>query len=442
MTDRAPGTIPRPVWALLFALFFSALAVVGMITIVGKQVFDMTGRPLDLGLLGLAEFVPVALFSPFTGSIADRFDRRKIFAIGLAGEAAVAVGLFAYVSSDPTSVLPIFALISAFGVARAVVAPSSRALPIDLAPLDVVERVVAMKSVAFQAGLIIGPVLFGVIFLAGPQWPYLAALAAFAASMSMLSAVGAVPVARLDTVGGRQALRDALDGLRFIRRRPVVFGAISLDLFAVLFGGIIALLPAIAEERLGVGAVGLGGLRAATGIGAGAVALTMSMRPIRRRVGRVLLSVVAIFGVCTISIAFTKTYLVAFVLLLVAAAADSVSVFIRSTIVPLATPENMRGRVLAVENVFIGASNELGHVESGLTAAAFGLVGAMVFGGVGTLVVVAVWWTYFPALRDLDRFADAQTAGTRVQPAVAVPSEVAQAPVAPAPVAQATEPGT
>jgi MFS family permease len=428
VSERVPGTIPRPVWALLFALFFSALAVVGLITIVGKQVFDMTGDPLDLGLLGLAEFIPVALFSPFTGSIADRFDRRRVFALGLAGEASVALALFGYVSTSPTSVLPIFALVSLFGVARAFVAPSSRALPIDLAPIDVVERVVAMKSVAFQAGLIVGPVMFGLVFVAGPEWPYLVAVASFLASMSVLSLVGPVPVAKLETTGSRQALHDALEGLLFIRRRPVVFGAISLDLFAVLFGGIIALLPAIAEERLGVGAVGLGGLRAATGIGAGAVAITMSVRPIRRHVGRVLLSFVAVFGVCTILLALTTQYLVAFGLLLVAAAADSVSVFIRSTVVPLATPASMRGRVLAVENVFIGASNELGHVESGVAAAVFGLVGAMVFGGVGTLAVVVIWWRWFPALRDVDRFADAQV--LEPQPAPQTPPDPSPNPVA------------
>ena len=201
---------------------------------------------------------------------------------------------------------------------------------------------------------------------------------------------------KLGTSGGRQALRDAMEGLRFMRRQPIVFGAISLDLFAVLFGGIVALLPAIAEDRLGVGAVGLGWLRAAVGIGGGIVALTMSVRPVRRHVGRVLLMVIAVFGVMSIVIGLTQTYAVAFVALVVASAADGVSVFIRSTVVPLATPEEMRGRVLAVENVFIGASNELGAVESGLTAAAFGLVGAVVLGGVGTLVVVGLWWRFFP----------------------------------------------
>jgi hypothetical protein len=204
-------------------------------------------------------------------------------------------------------------------------------------------------------------------------------------------------------------VRDAFEGLRFIRRTPIVFGAISLDLFAVLFGGVIALLPAIAEERLGVGAVGLGWLRAAVGIGAAGTALTLSIRPLRRHVGRQLLTMVAMFGVLTIVLGLTRSFAVAFIVLLAAAAVDAVSMFIRASLVPLATPEHMRGRVLAVENVFIGASNELGAFESGVTAALFGLVGAIFFGGAGTLVVVAVWWRFFPALRSVDRFEEVRS---------------------------------
>ncbi len=215
-----------------------------------------------------------------------------------------------------------------------------------------------------------------------------------------------LPTRKLATRGGMQAIRDAREGLRFIRRQPVVFGAISLDLFAVLFGGVIALLPAIAEKRLGVGAVGLGGLRAAVGAGSAVVALSLAIRPVRRYVGRVLLGVIAIFGIMHVVVALTTSYVVAIVALVIAAGSDQISVYIRSTLVPLATPEEMRGRVLAVENVFIGASNELGAVESGLTAAAFGLVGAMLFGSVGTLAVVAVWWRFFLALRDVDRFSE------------------------------------
>ena len=397
---------------MFLSFFLSGFAIVGQITVVGKQVFDMTGRELDLGLLGLAEFLPMAFLVPFSGAAADRFDRRHVYAISLGGELLCALGLFFYISSDPTSVKPIFVLVALFGVARSFGSPSGQALPIDLATSENLERVMALRSVAFQSGFIAGPVAMGFIFVVDPAYPYLAGVIAFALAIPILIMIPQPNTRRLLTRGGMQAIRDAREGLRFMRRQPVVFGAISLDLFAVLFGGIIALLPAIAENRLGVGAVGLGWLRAATGIGAGTTALMLSVRPVRRRVGRTLLVVIAIFGVMTIVIGLVDSYAIVFVALLVASAADSISVFIRSTLVPLATPEVMRGRVLAVERVFIGASNELGAAESGLTAAVFGLMGAILFGGVGTLAVVAIWWRWFPALRDVDRFDEVRIPGS------------------------------
>ena len=396
----------------MFASFFSAFAQIGQITIIGKQVFDMTGSTLSLGLLGLAEFLPVALLSPITGSVADRFDRRKVFAGALIGETLVAVLLFFYIWSDPSSILPIFGLVLLFGVFRASASPASRALPIDLAPPGVLERVVALRTFSFMAGAIVGPVALGFVFVGGVSFPYLVAAGGFAAAIAMLTLVPRPPVRQHRPAGARQVVRDAFEGLRFIRRTPIVFGAISLDLFAVLFGGVIALLPAIAEERLGVGAVGLGWLRAAVGIGAAGTALTLSIRPLRRHVGRRLLTMVAMFGVLTIVLGFTRSFAVAFIALVAAAAVDAVSMFIRASLVPLATPENMRGRVLAVENVFIGASNELGAFESGVTAALFGLVGAIFFGGAGTLVVVAIWWRFFPALRSVDRFEEVRSTAT------------------------------
>ena len=193
---------------------------------------------------------------------------------------------------------------------------------------------------------------------------------------------------------------------RQIRKSPVLFGAISLDLVAVLLGGAVALLPAIAENRLGVGAVGLGWLRAGVGIGATVVAVTLSIRPLKRHIGRSLMTAVAIFGLGTIVLGLTKSFIVAFLALMVLSGADAVSVYIRASLVPLATPEEMRGRVLEVEGVFIGASNELGAVESGRTAAAFGLVGAILFGGFGTLAAVVIWWKFFPALSNVKSFSE------------------------------------
>jgi len=400
------GKVPTKVRVLLTASFFSALATVGQITIVGKQVYDMTGSELNLGLLGLAEFLPVALLSPFTGPVADRFDRRRVFSLALIAQAIASLLLFLYIDSDPEGVFPIFALITVFGVGRAFAMPASRALPIDWAPDDVVERVVALKSVAFQAGIIVGPALFGFIFVIGPSFPYLAAVISYSIANLLLLTVGSSAIRRLGTTGGRQAFRDAKEGLKFIRKSPVLFGAISLDLIAVLLGGAVALLPAIAENRLGVGAVGLGWLRAAVGIGATIVAVTLSIRPLKVHIGRALMTAVAIFGFGTIALGLATNFVLAFVALMVLSGADAVSVYIRASLVPLATPEEMRGRVLAVEGVFIGASNELGAVESGLTAAAFGLVGAVLFGGFGTLAAVFIWWKFFPALRNVKSFSE------------------------------------
>ena len=404
--QNANGQVPTKVKILLIASFFSALATVGQITIVGKQVYDMTGSELNLGLLGLAEFLPLALLSPFTGPVADRFDRRKVFSLALLAEALASFFLFLYISSEPTSVTPIFGLIALFGVARAFATPASRALPIDWSPDNVVERVVALKSAAFQAGIIVGPALFGFIFVLGRSFPYLAAVISYGIANLLLLTVGPSAIKKLGTSGSKQAFRDALEGLKFIKKSPVLYGAISLDLMAVLFGGAVALLPAIAEDRLGVGAVGLGWLRAGVGIGASIVAITLSVRPLRRHIGKSLLKAVSVFGCGTIVLGLSSSFILAFVALIILSGADAISVYIRASLVPLATPEEMRGRVLAVEGVFIGASNELGAVESGLTAAAFGLVGAILFGGFGTLAVVAIWWRFFPALRNVQSFSE------------------------------------
>ena len=260
-----------------------------------------------------------------------------------------------------------------------------------------------------QSGVIIGPVLFGFLFVAYEPLPYLVSAICLGSGAVILSFVPSSKVRLLKTSGAKNALADAFEGFKFIRRTPMLFGAISLDLAAVLFGGAVALLPAIAEDRLGVGAVGLGWLRAAVGIGAGAVAITMAIRPLSRHIGRTLLFVVAIFGLGTIVLGLSQNYALAFVAVLILSGADAVSMFIRATLVPLATPGHMRGRVLALENVFIGASNELGAFESGVTAALMGLTGAIIFGGAGTLAVVVIWWFCFPVLRKVDRFEEVQT---------------------------------
>ncbi|MEM7325312.1 MAG: MFS transporter [Actinomycetota bacterium] len=413
-TRTALRDIPVPVRILIVALFATSMATRAQLVALGLLVFDITGRELDLGLLGLAEFLPIFLLSPFTGTVADRYDRRKVQAAGLVVEAMAGIGFLLLARTDLQSINLVLVIVVIFGVARSFTTPASRALPIDLAPPGMVERVVAVRSVAFQTAGIIGPLIAGALFTIDRSTPFLLAVFGFVLAIVLLRFVPATGVRQLATgTGPGQAIRDAVDGLRFIRRTPVLFGAICLDLFAVLFGGAVALLPAIGKNRLGVDEAAVGFLYSAIGVGALVTAAILSVKPIRRHVGLVLFGVVAIFGLATIALGLTRSYTVAVVALIVLSAADAVSVFIRATIVPLASPEEMRGRVLAVENVFIGGSNELGALESGVTASLFGLAWAVTLGGVGTLVVVGVSFFVFPALRNVDRFEDLRATAAR-----------------------------
>ncbi len=416
-TSSTRNPLPRGVLLVLGASAVFSLGAMAMAVALGKVLFDLTGRPLDLGWLGLAEFLPTALLAPIVGSAADRYDRRRVVAAGFTLEAAVYVALAAYVSraDESAAVWPILALAVGFGTARALVAPAIRALPADLAG-DQLTRVIPLSSASWQLSMIAGPVVGGMLLVVGRPLPFLVAAAGLAVGIGLISRVPDVrpmlAAARAEADAERAdddkpgPLQEALEGLAFVRRTPILLGAISLDLFAVLFGGAVALLPAIADTRLGVGAIGLGWLRAATGIGAGATTLLLAWRPVDRRVGRVLLGVVALFGLATLVLAFTHSYAVAFLALLILSGADAISVFIRGTLVPLVTPAVQRGRVLATENVFIGASNELGAFESGVAGQLLGVSGAVALGGVATLVIVGLWWSLFPALRDVDRFAD------------------------------------
>jgi MFS family permease len=419
----------RSVIALLTSVVSSSTAMAALTIVLGKQVFDLTGSELALGLLGLAEFAPSALLVFVTGPLADRFDRRRIAAIGMVLEALFVLALAVYAGTGPTATLPIFLLVIGYGTARAFAFPASRALPADTVPAERMPWLIARQSISWQMAAIVGPVMGGFLYVVDVRLPYLvaAALLAFAAvAISLVQPIyrGAPeavaseavetelgPMALGEPTDGvvvtrtrREGLRDALEGLRFVRSEPVLLGAISLDLVAVLFGGAVALLPAIAEERLGVGAVGLGWLRAAVGIGAGLVTLFIAFKPVTRRVGSTMLIAVAVFGVGTIVLGLTTSYVIAFVALAVLSGADAVSVFIRGTLIPLVTPADKRGRVLAVETVFIGASNELGAFESGVAGQLLGPAAAVVIGGAVTLVIALSWSKIFPALRAVDRF--------------------------------------
>jgi MFS family permease len=392
-------------------------------TVLGLLVYQLTGSELALGFLGLAEFAPAALLVVVAGSVVDRFDRRHVAALGALSNAVVAVVMAWYVR-DPhnVSTTPIFLLVTAFGAGQAFLAPALRSIPPAMVPHAGVPWLVARRSIASEAATIVGPILGGLLYVVG-VWVAMVAVAA-------LALIGAVAILTIrmveeeglrtselspegdDEVGhvleegipaSRGGLHEALEGLRFVRGAPILLGAISLDLFAVLFGGAVTLLPAIAVN-LHVGPVGLGWLRASVGLGAGAATLLISFRPIERRVGRVLLAAVAFFGVWTIVLGLARSYALAFVAMFSLSAADAVSVFIRSTLVPLATPPPMRGRVLAVENVFIGASNQLGGFESGALGQLIGTTGSVVLGGIATLVVALTWGILFAPLRRVDRF--------------------------------------
>jgi len=426
----------RSVLALLAASFASASAVVALTTALGKQVYDLTGSELALGFLGLAEFAPNALLVLVTGTLADRYDRRRIVAMSMLAQALVAAGLAFYAASDPTSATPIFALVIAFGVARAFAWPALRALPPDIVARERIPWLTVRNSATFQAAMIVGPVLGGFLYVADVALPFVAVTLLLLAGAGVMALVHLHPTAARGTAGSELTpsdeqivadatlevateaaeggpsisvptgarFREALAGFVFIRREPLLLGAITLDLFAVLFGGAVALLPAIAEERLGVGAVGLGWLRAAIGIGAAAMTLWLAWRPLRHRVGMTLFVAVAVFGVGTIVLGVTTSFAIAFAALVLLSAADAISVFIRATLVPLVTPARMRGRVLAFEMVFIGASNELGAFESGVVGQLLGPALAVVTGGVGTLAIAVTWAFLFPALRRVDGF--------------------------------------
>jgi hypothetical protein len=335
--------------------------------------------------------------------------------------------LAAYAATEPTAVWPIFALVLVFGVGRAFAAPATRSLPADLVPADRLPALIPRLSISWQVAFIAGPVLAGLLYAVEPWLAFTVQAALLGIGAVLLAGLpagrGGAEVPVIEAVAEAEAVSSlevdaedrlapapggtvsqALEGLRFIRRQPILMGTITLDLVAVLFGGAVALLPAIAEDRLGVGAVGFGWLRASIGIGAGVVTVVLAVRPLRRHVGAAMLLSVGAFGAFTVVLGLTRNYVVAFVALAALSGADAVSVYIRSTLVPLVTPDHMRGRVLAVENVFIGASNELGAFESGVAGQALGTSGAVVLGGVATVVLAAAWWVRFPALPAVDTF--------------------------------------
>jgi MFS family permease len=391
-----------------FLLFLSArllatLAVQMQTVAVGWQVYEVTRDPLDLGLIGLSQFLPFVLLILPAGHLADARDRRRILALCFALECLCALLLLAMAVRGLASARPVFAVMVLFGVARAFAMPTGQALLPNLVPRAQFGTAVALNSSTWQVATIAGPAIGGFVYLLGAETVYATVAALLATSVLMLLFLrrGGIDRSRAADAPGWQSL---LSGLRFVRSRRLVLGAISLDLFAVLFGGATALLPVYAADVLHVGPTGLGWLRTAPGIGAAVCGAALSLVPITRRVGHWMFGGVMVYGVATVLFGLSSSFWFSLIALVAMGAGDMVSVYIRHLLVQLETPDEIRGRVSAVNAVFIGASNELGEFESGVTAAWFGTVAAVVAGGVATLAVAGVWTRRFPDLWGLDRF--------------------------------------
>ena len=380
----------------------SILALEMVNVAVGWQVYALTRRPLDLGYVGLAQFLPPLFLTLAAGHAADRFDRRRVVLLCHLGFGAC-FGLLAWLAlTSIRTPLPIFGVLLLLGIARAFNAPAAQALMPSLLPEADFPNAVAWNSSTFQIATVVGPALGGGLYalLGNPDAVYLLAAG--------LALVDVTVLAGVKTRTGRMEAKAAswatvLAGLRYVWENKTILGMVSLDMFAVLLGGAVALMPVFAQDVLHTGAWGLGILRSAPAIGAGMVGLWLAAHPLQRHVGRTMLVGVAVFGLAVVGFGLSRTLWLSVLLLVVMGASDMLSVFVRLTVVQISPPPEMRGRVNAVNMLFLGASNELGEFESGLTAQWLGAVRAVVAGGLGTLVVVLTWSRLFPEIRRLDR---------------------------------------
>lgn len=401
-TDQAH---PRTGWSALrhrgFALFMAMRIVsqfgVQIVTVaVGWQVYDLTRNPADLGLVGLFEFAPALLLVLVTGAASDRFNRRMIAAVCLVGEGLFGAAILVLTWQGAISVGMIFGLLVFFGVARAFFNPATQSLVPNLVPEEDLSSAIALSSASWQVSTVVGPAIGGLLYGISAETAYGGAVFCFV--FGGICAV-LIPKPPQKTMAEPPTWENLMAGIRYIRGERVVLGAISLDLFAVLLGGAIALLPAYARDILDVGPWGLGFLRSATGVGALAMGLYLTSVPIRDHAGRAMFIAAALFGLFTIVFGVSTIVWLSIVMLLLTGAADMISVYIRETLIQLRTPDWVRGRVNSVNMVFIGASNELGAFRAGMVAAVIGVVPAVAFGGIGTIAVAGLWAWWFPELR-------------------------------------------
>jgi len=392
----------------LVARFIATLAIQMQSVAVGWQVYAITNDPLDLGLIGLAQFLPFIVLVLPAGQIADRYDRKAILATCYVVDVICAALLLGFTMYGLSTAWPVFLVLVLFGAARAFAMPTSQAITPNLVPREIFGNAVALNSSTFHVATIVGPSLGGLMYVAGPATVYTVVSTLLIVSVAFMLAVR-MPATIRSTEPA--SWHTVLEGLRFVRSRPVVLGAISLDLFAVLFGGATAMLPVFAKDILATGPEGLGLLRTAPAIGAAATAALLAVYPITRSVGRWMFAGVALFGVAIMVFGLSNSFALSLVALVTLGAGDMVSVYIRHMLIQLETPDEIRGRVSAVNAVFIGASNELGEFESGVAAVWFGLVPSVVIGGAATIAVTGLWMRLFPTLRTMDRFPGADQSG-------------------------------
>jgi MFS family permease len=405
----ATATAPRvPLFSFraFMRLWYSRLASTSanqmLMVAIGWQMYDLTGSAWDLGMVGLLQFLPALLLVLIAGHVVDRYHRARIVGLCMLAQTTIALLLATSAHQHWASRELLYVMSVLLGTVKAFQMPAQQALTPALVPPEVLPRALAFSSMGSQGAIVAGPALGGFIYVAGPQAVYAVCAALFALSGVL---VAGVRYAHVKAAVRNMSFDTLLAGVRFVRQKPVVLGAISLDLFAVLLGGATALLPIFAKDILHTGPWGLGLLRAAPAVGAFTLSLLLTRFPITRHAGRVLLGAVAVYGLATIVFGFSSSFIVSFIALIVAGAGDMVSVVIRQSLVQLDTPDAMRGRVSAVNSVFIGASNQLGEFESGVTAALLGPVASVVLGGLGTLLVAGLWFKLFSPLANRDALA-------------------------------------
>lgn len=400
---RQPGFVRFWLARTLSTAAFQITAVV-----VGWQVFSLTGSTLQLGLIGLMQFLPMIVLTIPAGHVADRYDRRTVVRACQAVEALAAAALALGSAEGWLGPHAIFAAVAVLGAARTFESPTVSALLPGVVPAEALPSALALSASAIQTATIVGPAVGGALYILGPSFAY-AAIALLFALASWL--VGGIALNRSPPGREPPTLRSLLSGFTYIRDHPIVLGAVSLDMFAVLLGGATALLPVYARDILHVSPIGLGVLRAAPAAGALLTSFALARRPLTSRAGVKMLLAVGLFGVGTVVFGLSRSFPLSLGALAVLGASDVLSVVVRSTLVQLQTPDAMRGRVSAVNSLFIGTSNQLGEFESGVTASLLGTVPAVVAGGVGTILVAALWSRLFPALRDVDDLAKAGRPG-------------------------------